>query len=90
MAYVLYCKDAPGKLEVRKANREAHLAYGAATGVILFGGPLLDEAGQMIGSLLVLDVATRAEAETFAAADPYALAGLFQSVEITAWKKVIG
>lgn len=90
MPYVLYCKDAPGKLEVRKANREAHLAYGSATGLIRFGGPLLDDAGQMIGSMLVLGVETRAEAEAFAAADPYTLAGLFQSVEITAWKKVIG
>lgn len=90
MPYVLICKDAPGKLAVRKANREAHLAYAGESGVVTLGGPLLDEAGEMIGSMIVLDVASRAEAEGFAAADPYALAGLFQSVEIHAWRRVIG
>jgi uncharacterized protein YciI len=29
-------------------------------------------------------------AEDWAAADPYAMAGLFRSVTITEWKKVIG
>lgn len=90
MPYVLICKDAPGKLPVRKANREAHLAYAGETGVVTLAGPLLDEAGDMIGSLIVLDVETRAEAEAFAAADPYAKAGLFDSVEIRAWRRVIG
>ena len=31
-----------------------------------------------------------AAAEAWAAGDPYAKAGLFASVELTAWKKVIG
>ena len=31
-----------------------------------------------------------AGAEAWAAADPYAAAGLFQSVEIRPWKKVVG
>lgn len=90
MPYVMICKDAPGKLAVRLANRDAHLAYAAETGVVTLGGPLLDDEGAMAGSMLVLDVATRAEAEAFAAADPYAKAGLFDSVEIMAWKRVIG
>lgn len=90
MPYVLICKDAPGKLPVRLANRDAHLAYARESGKVALGGPLLDEAGQMTGSLVVIDVDTRAEADAFAAADPYALAGLFQSVEIMPWKRVIG
>jgi uncharacterized protein YciI len=90
MPYVLICKDAPGKLAVRKANRDAHLAYAADSGVVALGGPLLDEAGEMAGSLIVLDVDSRADAEAFAAGDPYAKADLFESVEIRAWKRVIG
>jgi uncharacterized protein YciI len=53
-------------------------------------GPFLDEAGAMTGSLIVLSVASLDEARAWAAADPYAKAGLFQSVAIREWKKVIG
>ena len=38
----------------------------------------------------MLATADRAEAEAWAAADPYALAGLFESVEINGFKHVIG
>lgn len=88
--YLLICRDKPNAIEVRKANRDAHLGYARESGVVAIAGPMLDEDGGMVGSLLALDVETRAEAEAFAARDPYALAGLFESVEITAWKKVIG
>ena len=89
MPFALICRDKPGALEIRKANRDAHLAY-AAEHPVLIGGPMLDEAGAMIGSLLILDVEDRSAAEAFAAADPYAQAGLFETVEIRAWKRVIG
>jgi len=53
-------------------------------------GPFLDPQGNMTGSLIVLDVPDLAAAEAWAAADPYARAGLFESVAIREWKKVIG
>jgi uncharacterized protein len=58
--------------------------------VVEQAGPFIDAAGQMCGSLIILNVATKAEAEAWAAADPYAKAGLFQSVMIQEWKRVIG
>lgn len=88
--FLLICRDRPGALEVRKANRDAHLAYAREAGVVAIAGPMLDDEGGMIGSLLALDVGSRSEAEAFAAADPYATAGLFESVEIVGWKRVIG
>lgn len=87
--YALICTDRPGLIETRKANREAHLAYLAASGVARQAGPFLDAEGAMTGSLLVIEVAGRAEALAFAAADPYARAGLFADVRIEEWKKVI-
>jgi hypothetical protein len=90
MTYLLICRDKPGALEVRKANRDAHLAYLAGTGVVALAGPLLADDGAMVGSLLAIEVADRAAADAFAAADPYAQAGLFESVEIIGWKRVIG
>ncbi len=88
--FALICTDKPGAIETRKANRDAHLAYIAETGVVLQAGPFLDEEGTMSGSLIILDAADRATAEAWAAGDPYARAGLFSDVRIEAWKKVIG
>ena len=90
MSFALICLDRDGALELRKANRDAHLAYVAETGVVSIAGPFLDDDGGMNGSLLVLDVPDRAAAEAWAAGDPYAKAGLFESVTIRAWKKVKG
>jgi len=87
--YAIICTDKDGALETRKANREAHLAYAGETAVVL-AGPFQSEEGAMIGSLVVVDVETRAEAEEWAANDPYAKAGLFQKVRIERWLKVIG
>ena len=87
--FALICRDKPGALETRMANREAHLAYVRETGVVLFGGPMLAD-GQMRGSLLVIEAEGMDGAQAWAARDPYALAGLFEAVEITEWKKVIG
>jgi uncharacterized protein len=90
MLYALICTDRPGAVELRKANREAHLAYIRDTGCVVQAGPFLDGAGEMVGSLVVIEADTGAAAEDWAAGDPYAAAGLFESVEIRAWKKVVG
>ncbi|MCK0151201.1 YciI family protein [Marivita sp. S6314] len=89
MLIALIARDKAGALEVRKANRDAHLAYLDATGVVEQAGPLLDEADQMIGSLIVLDVKDLAAARDWADNDPYAKAELFQSVDLIPWKRVI-
>ncbi len=90
MRFALICRDKPGALQTRVDNRSAHLAYIDNTGVVEMAGPFLDEAGQMCGSLVILDVADKAAAEAWAAGDPYGKAGLFESVTVLAWKKVIG
>ena len=90
MLIALIARDKPGALQTRLDNRAAHLAYIEETGAVAQAGPLLDPAGEMIGSLVILDVPDMAVAETWAAGDPYAKAGLFDSVELVTWKKVIG
>ena len=90
MRFALMTKDKPGALQTRLDNREAHLAYIAETGVVEMAGPMLDDAGQMCGSLIVLEVADMAAAQAWADNDPYAKAGLFADVTLRAWKKVIG
>ena len=90
MRVALICHDKPGALQTRLDNRAAHLAHIEATAVVEFAGPFLDEAGTMTGSLIVLTVEKLDQARAWAAADPYAKAGLFDSVTIREWKKVIG
>ena len=90
MHYALICLDKPNARQTRVENRAAHLAHIQASGVVEQAGPFIDAAGQMCGSLVILNVASKADADTWAAADPYARAGLFQSVMIQEWKKVIG
>jgi hypothetical protein len=90
MRIALMTQDKAGALQIRLDNRDAHLAYIKDTGVVEMAGPFLDQDGAMCGSLIILDVADMAAAEGWAANDPYAKAGLFQSVTLQEWKKVIG
>ena len=90
MFIAMTCRDKAGVLPVRQANRDAHLAYIAETGVVAQAGPFLDADGAMCGSLVILEVDDMAAAETWAANDPYAKAGLFDSVSLDVLKRVIG
>jgi uncharacterized protein YciI len=88
MQFMAYCLDKPGALEIRMANRPKHVEYLTSyNDKLLFAGPLLDEKESMIGSLLVLDLADRAEMDKFLTNDPYAKAGLFQSVSVHGVRK---
>jgi uncharacterized protein YciI len=82
--------DKPGALQIRLDNRADHVAYLKSCGVVVHAGPFLDDAGEMCGSLVVIDVPDMAAAQAWADGDPYAQAGLFQSTKLRPWNKVIG
>jgi uncharacterized protein YciI len=89
MLFSLSCTDKPGSLDLRMSTRPTHLDYlNANVGKLVLGGPVLDADGKPCGSLLVIDVADRAAAEAFAAGDPYAKAGLFESTVIRPFRAV--
>lgn len=90
MLVALIARDKPGALPIRQENRPAHVEYLKASRAVQQAGPLLDDGGEMCGSLIVLKVETMAEAEHWVADDPYGKAGLFDSVELIAWNRVIG
>ena len=90
MLVALIAKDKPGALAIRTENRPAHLDYLKSTDHVAQAGPLLDADGGMIGSLIILDVPDMAAARAWADADPYANAGLFASVDLIHWNRVIG
>jgi uncharacterized protein YciI len=85
--YVMSCRDKPNSLELRMANREAHLAYMKSLGdQVKLGGPYLDGQDQMAGSLIIVEADTIEAAQAISANDPYRLAGLFETVEITPFR----
>ncbi len=91
MLFAITCLDKPGHLELRLANRAAHLDYARPNAdKMLAGGPLLaDDGVTMVGSLILIELPDRAAAEAMMADDPYVKAGLFQSVDIRPYKKVL-
>ena len=81
--FMLACFDKADSLALRMATREAHLAYMAGKrDEVKLAGPLLDEAGDMAGSLLIVEVADLAAAKALNAGDPYTKAGLWDRVEV--------
>jgi len=90
MYFAIHCIDKPGSGDLRAATRPEHLNYiNDIVDRIVAAGPLLGIDGAAIGSLLIVDFIDRKAAIAFAAGDPYAQAGLFASVAVTAWRKVI-
>lgn len=89
--YCLTCIDKPNSLDLRMANREAHLAYIREQGeTVCLGGPFLDEDGGMAGSMLLIESPDLAGARAFNAADPYTKAGLWAQVDIRAYRATVG
>ena len=90
MLFAIICSDRPGAIETRLATRPAHLEFLNSLGSALkAAGPFLDAEEKPTGSLLILEAESHAAAQAIAAADPYAAAGLFASVEIRPWKWLI-
>ena len=58
MLIALIARDKPGTLQTRLDNRAAHLAYIEDTGAVAQAGPLLDQEGNMVGSLVNLQLPT--------------------------------
>ncbi|MCM2475302.1 YciI family protein [Agrobacterium sp. a22-2] len=85
MLFAVLCKDKPNHLNLRMETRPPHVEWlnGLnAAGTLKIGGPFLDGDGKPCGSMLLIAADDLDGAKAIAAQDPYALAGLFESVEI--------
>ena len=86
-AFVLH--DAPGMAARRLEVRPEHKAYLAGVAErMAFAGPLLDEAGEMSGSLLVIDFPDRAAALAWLATEPLTRAGVYGRSEVSAFRNL--
>jgi uncharacterized protein len=90
LLFAALCYDKPDHVDLRLSTRAAHLAYLEKHAArVKLGGPFLD-GDKPVGSMLILDCADEAAARALLAEDPYAQAGLFERVELRAWKRVVG
>ena len=98
MYYALIGEDAPGTLQTRLAVRPEHVARLEALrdeGRLLLAGPMpaIDSpdpgpAG-FTGSLIVAEFASLEAARAWADADPYVGAGVYASVDVRPFRKVL-
>ena len=74
---------------LRETHLKAHLDYlhGKKNIIVISGGTTSDDGERFSGSLLIVNVGTRAEAQAFADGDPFNKAGMFTSVTITRMRK---
>jgi len=98
MFYLIYSEDVKNSLEKRLSVRELHLARLSALqneGRLLVAGPCpaIDsndpgEAG-FTGSLIIAEFNSLEQAQTWADADPYISAGVYEKVIVKPYKKVL-
>jgi uncharacterized protein len=95
MKHVVIARD--GTDDEAKARRAAvrpeHLRQIAARverGEILVGGAILDEAGDMVGSVLVVNFETRDELDSWLTTDPYVTGGVWQDIEVQPYRPAVG
>lgn len=90
MHFFIHCADKPAHGHVRAENRAAHLEYlqSHAARIVAAGPTTSEDGSSMTGSVLLMDFPDRAAAEAFCRNDPYAKAGLFESVTVTPWRQV--
>ncbi len=91
MLISIICIDKPDSGDVRANARPTHIEYLKSAGeTIVFAGAMTDDdGGTVVGSLIMVNLPSLDDARAFAAGDPYAEAGLFQSTDIRPTRKSI-
>lgn len=89
MLYIIYQIDKPDAQDLRVRTRDAHLAYlDQHKDILVLGGALLADVGdKRLGSVLIINVPTRAAADAFSTNEPFRKAGLFESVSVTRMRR---
>lgn len=87
MLFMVLANDADdaGALERRMANRGEHVKVmdaSKAEGKCRFGAAMLDEAGKMCGSVIVLDMPDMAAVEAWMKAEPYVAGNVWGDVRV--------
>jgi uncharacterized protein YciI len=87
MQFLVTARDGtdPGAPARRHGAREAHLANSRQLredGHMLFGAALLDDAGNMIGSAMLVEFPDRAAVDAWLGRDPYTTEGVWKEITV--------
>jgi len=91
-AWLALCRDIADSGELRRQYLDQHLAYiESVMDRVAVAGPLSHEAGASFsGSCFIYHVENLAAAESLLHNDPYYQAGLYESVELHAFRPAAG
>lgn len=90
MQFLVRAYDGPGMLGRRLAVRPRHLeGMDAMREHVVCAGGLLDEHGEMVGSMLVLDLPDRAALDAYLEREPYLAEGVWERLEVEVMNVVI-
>lgn len=88
--FAIQCLDKPDSLQLRLDTRALHLEHLDQLGDRAVAiGPVLDGEDRPIGSIIIAAFDDLDSARKFAQSDPYNKAGLFVSVAVNGWRKVL-
>ena len=90
MQFIITAHDGENMLEKRMAVRPRHLEGMAKLGkhIVLAGG-LLDDAGKMKGSVLILELEDRAALDDYLKNEPYVVEHVWEKIEVETVNVVI-
>ena len=88
MHWLIKCRSKPDTDALRLATIDAHRDFlDGYPEVTWYSGPLFtDDNKNAIGSMLILDVADKAQAEAFWAGEPFNRAGVYAWMTIERWR----
>ncbi len=89
MLWAITCDDNPDTDAIRQENLEIHRDYlKSQKGIlVLAGAAQSDDGSEAVGSVFIVNVNSRAEAEAFSNGDPFTKAGVFKNVTIRRMRK---
>ena len=90
MLFALVAYDRPNAVARRLEMRPEHLKHLESLGDTLkLAGPFLNDAGEMIGTIMVIEAESLEGAREIFRRDPFMANNLFDSVTIKPWKVTI-
>lgn len=90
MQFIVKAYDGANMLEKRMEVRPRHLEGMQKLGKhVICAGGLLDDAGKMKGSVLILDFAARAELDAYLDNEPYVTEHVWEKIEVESLNVVL-
>lgn len=90
MQFLITAYDGKNMLEKRMEVRPRHIEnMSRVNGKVICAGGLLDDAGRMIGSALVVDFESRELLDQYLAQEPYIMEGVWEKIDVSPMNVVI-